>query len=118
MSPGALNALITLGLGGMSLFGGDETANPRVPYNFTRDKRRLAGPEQSLYEALRSTLNLGAGLQERRPTRMRSAYVPGAPGVLGQELIPEDRGATKYQPFDRSLLEPAQRTRRRSPWHP
>ena len=107
-----------LALSAAGLFGGDGAENPRVPYNFNRQKRRLAGPEQSLYEALRSTLNLGAGLQERRPTRMRSSYVPGAPGGLGQELMPEDRGATKYQPFDRSLLQPESKpTRRRSPWH-
>ena len=107
-----------LALSAAGLFGGDEAQNPRVPYNFNRQKRRLAGPEQSLYESMRSLLNFGAGLQESQPFRLRSAYVPGAPGGFGEDLPPEDLGEMKYQPFDRSLLQPEPKpTRRRTPWH-
>ena len=117
MDPVTINAIITAILGSASLLGDDEPQG-RVPYNFNRDKRRLAGPEQSLYESLRSITNLGAGLQESQPFRLRSSFVPGAPGGLGEELPPEDLGEMKYQPFDRSLLQPKpQPARRRTPWH-
>ena len=90
-------------LGGLSMLGGDD-GQERQSFR----GQDHADPVQALQEALRGIYRLGAGLEQKGPTRLRSSYVPGSPQPVSVPGIPfQIGGGLAMDPAQRdpSLLE-------------
>lgn len=92
-----------LALGGMSLFGGDDSGQERKSYDGT-----AADPVSALADALNMARNLSTQLASRGPVRMRSSFVPPAPVGVNVPGVPFQIGGGLGQDpalRDQSLLE-------------
>src|SRR6266853_1633742 len=94
----------TLLLGALSLFGGPQQ---QVRESF-KSPGSITDPQQALYQALQGDYRLGAGLEQRTPPRLRSAYVQPGPAPVNIPGVPFQIGGglgTDPALKDPSLLE-------------
>lgn len=64
----------------------------KAPQQQTResfsDPGSITDPKQALYQALQSVYRMGAGLEQRKPTQLRSSYVQAPPEPISIPGLP------------------------------